>query len=233
MSATGPAGGADRAAHMLESVDRRHAEAAKSNTLESVLDAAHAARSPVRPGRTWSAGSGPDRRGARPRPSPRHHPSRHQAGQHPLLTADGSPQLADFNVGSSDKSLGAEVMFGGSLGYMAPEHLEAIDPAHPRGSESPRWPGRSLLAGRHAVGAASRGHWPFPPSIASRPRAGRRSMCCLRRSPDRRRPGTVGRSAREGRPSRSCSAALCRCLTPIRPAIRQAGRVRPASSSSV
>jgi serine/threonine protein kinase len=47
-----------------------------------------------------------------------------------LLSADGVPLLADFNVGASSTWLGADVLFGGSLGYMAPEHLEAIDPSH-------------------------------------------------------------------------------------------------------
>jgi hypothetical protein len=55
-----------------------------------------------------------------------------------LLTADGEPLLADFNVGCCSKLDGAgpAAVFGGSLGYMAPEHLEAFDPAHPRPPEA-------------------------------------------------------------------------------------------------
>jgi serine/threonine protein kinase len=55
-----------------------------------------------------------------------------------LLTAEGSPQLADFNVSFSSKLEGATpaAFFGGSLAYMSPEHLEAFDPNHPRGPES-------------------------------------------------------------------------------------------------
>ena len=55
-----------------------------------------------------------------------------------LLTADGEPQLADFNVGCCSKVDGAGPadFFGGTLGYMAPEHLEAFNPGHPRPPES-------------------------------------------------------------------------------------------------
>ena len=55
-----------------------------------------------------------------------------------LLSAEGEPLLADFNVGCCTKLDGAgpAAFFGGSLGYMAPEHLEAFDPAHPRAPES-------------------------------------------------------------------------------------------------
>ena len=55
-----------------------------------------------------------------------------------LLTADGEPLLADFNIGCCSKLEGAgpSAMFGGSLPYMAPEHLEAFNPAHSRLPES-------------------------------------------------------------------------------------------------
>ena len=45
-----------------------------------------------------------------------------------LLSAEGVPKLADFNVsfaGSAGRA-GAATSFGGSIGYMAPEHLRAI-----------------------------------------------------------------------------------------------------------
>ncbi len=45
-----------------------------------------------------------------------------------LLTAEGVPKLADFNVsfaGAAGRA-GAAASFGGSIGYMAPEHLRAI-----------------------------------------------------------------------------------------------------------
>lgn len=55
-----------------------------------------------------------------------------------LLTAEGEPLLADFNIGCCSKLDGAgpAAFFGGSLAYMSPEHLEAFDPGHPRAPES-------------------------------------------------------------------------------------------------
>ncbi|HEY1380187.1 MAG TPA: serine/threonine-protein kinase [Gemmataceae bacterium] len=51
-----------------------------------------------------------------------------------LLTADGAPRLADFNVGHCSKleGIGPRAFFGGSLVYMSPEQLEAFNPAHDR-----------------------------------------------------------------------------------------------------
>ncbi|MCS7469795.1 serine/threonine protein kinase [Stieleria sp. ICT_E10.1] len=45
-----------------------------------------------------------------------------------LLSAEGVPKLADFNVSFSGSAgrAGAASSFGGSIGYMAPEHLRAI-----------------------------------------------------------------------------------------------------------
>ena len=54
-----------------------------------------------------------------------------------LLTAEGSPKLADFNISFSSKLEGATpaAYFGGSLAYMSPEQLEACNPAHDRTPE--------------------------------------------------------------------------------------------------
>lgn len=51
-----------------------------------------------------------------------------------LLTAEGLPKLADFNISFSgnNQESSADTDFGGSLAYMAPEQLEAFDPHHPR-----------------------------------------------------------------------------------------------------
>ncbi len=51
-----------------------------------------------------------------------------------LLTPDGSPKLADFNISFSSEVEGDDPAshFGGSLAYMAPEQLEACNPSHPR-----------------------------------------------------------------------------------------------------
>ena len=50
-----------------------------------------------------------------------------------LLSAEGIPKLADFNVsfaGAAGRA-GACQLFGGSIGYMAPEHLDAIGGRNP------------------------------------------------------------------------------------------------------
>lgn len=51
-----------------------------------------------------------------------------------LLAADGTPKLADFNISFSAQIAQATpaAYFGGSLGYMSPEQIEACNPAHPR-----------------------------------------------------------------------------------------------------
>lgn len=55
-----------------------------------------------------------------------------------LLTAEGIPQLADFNVsfaGAAGRA-GAASSLGGTIGYMSPEHLRAISPSLADGQES-------------------------------------------------------------------------------------------------
>lgn len=51
-----------------------------------------------------------------------------------LLTSDGSPKLADFNIsfGSHVAGTTPAAYFGGSLAYMSPEQLEACSPLHKR-----------------------------------------------------------------------------------------------------
>lgn len=55
-----------------------------------------------------------------------------------LMTPEGVPKLADFNISFSSRTAGATpaAYFGGSLAYMSPEQLEACDPAHQRDAES-------------------------------------------------------------------------------------------------
>ncbi|QDT97108.1 serine/threonine-protein kinase [Gimesia aquarii] len=55
-----------------------------------------------------------------------------------LLTAEGIPKLADFNISFSSAVTGTTpaAYFGGSLAYMSPEQLEAYDPTHQRLPES-------------------------------------------------------------------------------------------------
>lgn len=51
-----------------------------------------------------------------------------------LITSEGVPKLADFNIsfGSTLEGASAEESMGGSLAYMSPEHLEACNPIHRR-----------------------------------------------------------------------------------------------------
>lgn len=51
-----------------------------------------------------------------------------------LLTADGVPKLADFNISYSNEIAGDNPVayFGGSIAYMSPEQLEACHPGHSR-----------------------------------------------------------------------------------------------------
>ncbi|MFM1724567.1 serine/threonine-protein kinase [Rhodococcus sp. PAM 2766] len=50
-----------------------------------------------------------------------------------LLTSEGVPKLADFNISFSDRVAGTSPVayFGGSLAYMSPEQLEACHPEMP------------------------------------------------------------------------------------------------------
>ncbi|CAM4504949.1 serine/threonine-protein kinase [Nocardia ninae] len=54
-----------------------------------------------------------------------------------LLTADGIPKLADFNISFSGNVSGDSPVayFGGSLAYMSPEQLAAVHPDHPGTAE--------------------------------------------------------------------------------------------------
>lgn len=55
-----------------------------------------------------------------------------------LLTSEGAPQIADFNISFCSKIDGATpaAYFGGSLAYMSPEQLEACNPNHDREPDS-------------------------------------------------------------------------------------------------
>jgi serine/threonine protein kinase len=46
-----------------------------------------------------------------------------------LVSPYGRPMLADFNISSQQTPGEAEEMFGGTIAYMAPEHLDAFNPA--------------------------------------------------------------------------------------------------------
>ena len=55
-----------------------------------------------------------------------------------LLTGEGSPKLADFNISFSSEVSDATpaAYFGGSLPYMSPEQLEAFHPGHVREADT-------------------------------------------------------------------------------------------------
>jgi serine/threonine protein kinase len=55
-----------------------------------------------------------------------------------LVSSEGNPKLADFNISFSSKVEGATAAayFGGSLAYMSPEQLDACNPANDRGAET-------------------------------------------------------------------------------------------------
>ena len=55
-----------------------------------------------------------------------------------LVNSYGQPMLADFNISSQPVGSQSECeeMFGGTFAYMAPEHLDAFNPADPTGPEA-------------------------------------------------------------------------------------------------
>src|SRR5262249_39055693 len=56
---------------------------------------------------------------------------------HILMNRYGRPLLADFNVSHDPHQVrGREGMFGGTLAYMAPEHLDAFNPDDPTPPEA-------------------------------------------------------------------------------------------------
>ncbi len=92
-----------------------------------------------------------------------------------LLTAEGIPKLADFNVSDAGAAgrAGAAASFGGSIGYMAPEHLRAIS-AH--ALDAPQRVGKEadLYSLAILLWELWQGHRPFPTraraDILERPR---------------------------------------------------------------
>jgi eukaryotic-like serine/threonine-protein kinase len=52
-----------------------------------------------------------------------------------LVSPYGRPMLADFNI-SLQSATSGESMFGGTIAYMAPEHLDAFNPEHPTTAEA-------------------------------------------------------------------------------------------------
>jgi serine/threonine protein kinase len=53
-----------------------------------------------------------------------------------LMNRYGRPLLADFNLSVNAQRLGDTIPFGGTLAYMAPEHLDAFNPAEATAAEA-------------------------------------------------------------------------------------------------
>jgi len=131
-----------------------------------------------------------------------------------LIAADGTPMLLDFNlaVDSADHALAdqsvARALLGGTLPYMAPEHLDALDP---RGTTRPdEVDERSdlyslglilfeLIAGGPAFG---------PPSTLGGP------LATLRRMVVERRAGAPSLRSRVPEVPPSLDALAAKCLHP-------------------
>jgi serine/threonine protein kinase len=129
-----------------------------------------------------------------------------------LLTSDGSPRLADFNVGHCSKLDGVSprAFFGGSLVYMSPEQLEAFNPAHERDPDS--LDGRSDL---YSLGVTLwellTGERPFGPENVSGPLAIAIAELTARRKAGM--PATASRILPPETPTH-LEQALRRCLAP-------------------
>ncbi len=87
-----------------------------------------------------------------------------------LIAADGTPMLLDFNLAADAgvRSEGERVLMGGTLPYMAPEHLDAF---HPNGTTPPE--AVDERADIYAMGLILfemvAGHHPFPEQPTGRP----------------------------------------------------------------
>ncbi|WP_010584309.1 serine/threonine-protein kinase [Schlesneria paludicola] len=127
-----------------------------------------------------------------------------------LLTSEGIPKLADFNISFSKNVEGssATAHFGGSLSYMSPEQLEAIDPRHSRTADS--LDGRSDL---YSLGVLVwelwTGNLPFPDDLD---RSGQ--FPALKKMVARRQRGVIGGTEAEPRQARAVHHALRQCLMP-------------------
>ena len=127
-----------------------------------------------------------------------------------LLTSDGVPKLADFNISFSKNVEGssAAAHFGGSLSYMSPEQLEAVDPRHERTADS--LDGRSdLFSLGVLIWELLTGELPFPDDLdrsAQYP--------SLKKMVARRQRGLLGVAQHEHRDQKAVYEAIGRCLHP-------------------
>ena len=125
-----------------------------------------------------------------------------------LVSPYGRPMLADFNI-SLQTAAESDSMFGGTIAYMAPEHLDAFNPEHPQHRRLGHRKGRHVFARHRAQRApqrqASRSSCriatpAWPTRSARLPSSGAKSR----------------RTAAEGPPNagKTLQQSICRCLAP-------------------
>ena len=133
-------------------LDARRSARRPAGGLRSGRVAESRIASPARLARNRLLDRCPIGRGPRLRPQPRRDPSRHQAGQHhaqPVWPA--SAGRFQPGVPAAGRRRPRDDRLGGTLAYMAPEHLDAFAPRR-RSAQGDRRPGRRhLFAGRRAL----------------------------------------------------------------------------------
>ncbi|MCA9009856.1 MAG: serine/threonine protein kinase [Planctomycetaceae bacterium] len=128
-----------------------------------------------------------------------------------LITAEGVPKFADFNIsfGASVEGATADASLGGSLAYMSPEQLEACNPRHVRNANE--LDGRSdLFSLGVVICELLLGQRPFAEA------GGQKGVTWLESITERRRHGLSDANLRALCKSEAAGLdeVICRCLEP-------------------